>query len=72
MIHYYAESIKSWRILKELYPDDPEPDLRVGEIFMALGKSSEALYPLVEAVSKGRGLKQNKYRFSYFDFQNPK
>ena len=39
---------------------------------MALGKSSEALYPLVEAVSKGRDLKQNKYRFSYFDFQNPK
>ena len=51
---YYDASVRSWRYLKELHPNDSEPDLRIGEILMMTGKNGEAIYPLTEAIKKVR------------------
>ena len=40
---YFELSIKTWRHLIELYPENSEARLRIGEIYMMMDKNKECI-----------------------------
>lgn len=49
---FYQKALRDYDTLQELYPDDPEPDLRQSEIYLMMGRTEEAIWPLNKAIEK--------------------